>query len=322
MNDTLTLTDPRTGAQAAIDTLGGTVSSLRLPFSGTPLEVLGRYPPELFSGRVLWPFCDRIARGRYTFDGVERRIPGNDLETGDAIHGFLFRRRLAVETHEQVETGAHLILRDDLGPTEEEGYPFSMTVRVTYLLAAGVFQLRIETVNTGDTAAPLTVGWHPYFAVPGDEPAVADTWTLCTTMTHYYPVDDRLIPSGGTEPVDHSPFDFLTPSSVGTHDYDVCLTRQECSRSAAPSATRDLSPAEPPLIQAVLSKGHRSIRIEGSGAFRRLQLFVPPDRGAIAIEPISAPAGAFDQPALGLTVLQPGESAIAAASVQARTAKR
>ena len=60
------------------------------------------------------------------------------------------------------------------------------------------------------------------------------------------------------------------------------------------------------LLRASEEKG-RSLTMDLGGSFRYCQLFVPPNRGSIAVEPLTAATNAFNQPELGLTILEPGE---------------
>jgi galactose mutarotase-like enzyme len=47
--------------------------------------------------------------------------------------------------------------------TSFEGYPFHVTMRVTYCLKESSFNISVHAEVTGDTlSAPFAVGWHPY----------------------------------------------------------------------------------------------------------------------------------------------------------------
>ncbi len=58
---------------------------------------------------------------------------------------------------------------------------------------------------------------------------------------------------------------------------------------------------------ARLTDGHLLLEITQSELFQYTQIYIPPDRGSIAIEPVSAATNAFNVPALGLRVLEPGQ---------------
>ncbi|MDA3951726.1 MAG: hypothetical protein PF508_21145 [Spirochaeta sp.] len=289
----------RSGAAALIDPFcGGAVHRLR--FRGDlphrPMEMLwGDEDPsttpvetELFRGRLLLPFADRIKGGRYTWDGTEYQLPINDREMGDAIHGFLYRTALAETDHTDGDTEASLTLETTI-PTQD-GYPWPLRLRLRYILRDREFVVRMRVVNRGETDAPLSVGWHPYFFVPGTAPgAPVDSAVLHIPADRYFEMDSDLRLTGAQNKVSGTLYDFRTPRAIGTAELDVGLPLR--------GAERDV----------VLAGRRHQLHIQPGGAFQAIQLFIPPRRAAIAVEPISAPAEAFNLPDLGVCRLVPGQ---------------
>ncbi|MFW5796497.1 MAG: aldose 1-epimerase [Alkalispirochaeta sp.] len=350
------------GAAALIDPArGGTVHRLRLcPLSpdtdsavDAPVDILwgdpepARSPVEtdLFRGRPLVPFADRIPGGSYTFQGATCRLPINDTTMGDAIHGFLYRTALAVVdggkgpdvpegarrrrndagggdpvgdlrvigdedepvgdpgvigdedepvgdpgviNHEDDPAGPErsITLEGDIPP--QPGYPWRLGVRLRYILRDTKFVYRIRVTNKSEEVAPITVGWHPYFVAPGlgaGEPI--DVATLHVASGEYLEVDERLRPTGDRRKVDGTAIDYRVARPIGHDEIDIGLAESTRATLAGPTGR---------------------IEIETGGAFAMIQLFVPPTREAIAIEPFSAPGAAFQRPELGLTTLVPGGS--------------
>jgi len=324
------------GAAVLIDPArGGTVHRLRLcpcpthpdgVVTEAPVDVLRGDPEparstvetELFRGRPLVPFADRIPGGAYTFQGVPHQLPLNDATMGDAIHGFLYRQSLDVvadpdgadrrdgsrrgedagvsdpaealrdATGVGVSSGRErsIALSGEIPP--RPGYPWRLGVHLRYILRDTEFVFRIRVTNESAETAPVTLGWHPYFVAPGlgvGEPV--DTAALTVPAAEYLEVDDRLRPTGRRRGVDGTPLDFRSPRPIGHDELDIGLT----------GATR-----------ATLEGPTGRIEIETGGTFSMIQLFVPPTRDAIAIEPFSAPGAAFQYPGLGLTTLAPGRS--------------
>lgn len=250
--------------------------------STTPVET------ELFRGRLLLPFADRIKGGRYTWDGREYQLPINDREMGDAIHGFLYRSALAQTDLTETDTEASLTLETTL--PGQDGYPWPLRLRVRYILRDREFVVRMRVVNLGESDAPLSAGWHPYFFVPGTVPGVpVDTAELLVPADRYFEMDADLRLTGEERDVSRTPYDFRTPRAVGTAELDVGLSLR--------GAERDL----------VLSGRRHRLHVQPGGAFQAVQLFIPPRRAAIAVEPISAPAESFNLPDLGVCRLLPGQ---------------
>ncbi|MCG8477512.1 MAG: aldose 1-epimerase [Spirochaetales bacterium] len=248
--------------------------------------------PGLFRGRVLAPFNDRIADGVYRWRGRQFRLPGNDPDTSDAIHGFLYRRTLRRSAISVISNGASettLELCGALPGEEESGYPFLLAASVVYTLRASEFVLTVRLTNLGEEEAPISVGWHPYFrlAAAGCEP---DEYRVTVPAERFVEVDAHLLPTGRTPPVAGTPFDFRSPTMVGGRVLDI----------AFPLA------GDRPTVS--VAGGERIVHMTMEGAFRMAQMFVPADRDSVAIEPVSAPANVFNRPELGVIALAAGES--------------
>ncbi|MFO8042784.1 MAG: hypothetical protein R6U25_06265 [Alkalispirochaeta sp.] len=289
----ITIQEP-TGSAAEIDPVcGGTVRTIRLPqevlYDPEPPHVRG-CDTTLFAGRLLLPFADRIAGGRYRWRGTEYTLPLNDRELGDAIHGFLYHQPLEVvsQSSDRLTLGCELPARS--------GYPWALQVTVTYRVAPETFFLSVEVLNRGDSSAPLTVGWHPYFdAGPGA--------TVQIAASRYIEADERLRLTGRRPPVEGSDFDFRRGRAIGAENLDVALELDQDAQS----------PVE-------LTTATHRVQLTPAGMFTRVQLFTPPGGRGIALEPVSAPGEAFNDPSLGVTELAPGASV--AGSVVVRSAAR
>lgn len=111
-------------------------------------------------GQVLAPWPNRLAGGRYEWDGEELQLPVNEVSTGSAIHGLV---RWA--NWRAIEQGtARVLLEHVLHP--QPGYPFSLRLRVEYQLAEAGLTVRTEAENVGDRDCPFGVGHHPYVLAP------------------------------------------------------------------------------------------------------------------------------------------------------------
>ena len=111
-------------------------------------------------GQVLAPWPNRLAGGRYEWDGEELQLPVNEVSTGSAIHGLVrWASWRAVEREH-----ARVVLEHVLHP--QPGYPFALRLRVDYRLAKTGLTVRTEAENLGARAAPFGVGHHPYVLAP------------------------------------------------------------------------------------------------------------------------------------------------------------
>lgn len=287
----LKLESPATGEYVLIlPAQGGAIHQIALCADGElPQQILDCDAPEeislnpWFRGRVLFPFDDRVQAGRYSFDGEVYQLPINDPEGQDALHGFLYAQKLEIVLSEATQERATAVLEGEVAT--EPGYPFHLHIRLQYTLHSKGFQLDLMTGNRGTAAAPFSVGWHPYFRLPAGN---ADLLKLVIPAERYIETDEKLIPSGRLLPVEGSRLDFRRPSAIGARQLDHGFVN--------------------PAGYMECSDENMKIRIEQSPLFAYSQVFVPPARSSVALEPISAATDAFNKPELGLRVLPPGES--------------
>jgi aldose 1-epimerase len=111
-------------------------------------------------GQVLAPWPNRLADGRYDWDGEELQLPLTEVSTGSAIHGLVrWASWRCVERDE-----ARVALEHVLHP--QPGYPFTLRLRVEYRLDEHGLTVRTEAENAGARAAPFGCGHHPYVLAP------------------------------------------------------------------------------------------------------------------------------------------------------------
>ncbi len=284
---------------------GGMVHALSLvPGGGVemdpkPLAVLaGDSPKELntnpwFRGRILFPFNDRIAGGRYTFDGKKYQLEINDPEQGDAIHGFLHRLPMKMVSRFASPDKNHLTLYAII--PHVAGYPFSPELLVKYELQASSFQMDFTVKNSTDESIPFSLGWHPCFTLPTPDGTI-DSLLLRIDADGFVQVDERLIPTGEVVSVEGSMYDYREGKTIGATSLDTAFVMNQG--------------------KTCLSNGQYTLIIQQSrDLFGYMQVFTHPDRGFIALEPVSAAANAFNMPDFGLRILQPGEQVTGSFSV-------
>lgn len=166
--------------------------------------------PPASNGAVLVPWPNRLADGRYTWDGVEYQVPISEPQRRTALHGLVCWERWDIDQHDD----ASATLRLDTVPVP--GYPFPLQVAVRYALdGAGGLEITVITTATGSAAAPYGVGFHPWLS-PG--PGSLDDAELQLDVGAWVPTDDRLLPTGAAEvPED---FDFRSPRVLRATDLD------------------------------------------------------------------------------------------------------
>ncbi|TFD22152.1 aldose 1-epimerase family protein [Cryobacterium sp. TMS1-13-1] len=247
--------------------------------------------PPMAAGIVLVPWPNRIRDGQWTQNGIKRQLALTEPTRQNAIHGllrFAAYRELSRQS-DSVTLGATIF--------PQSGYPFHLETEVTYALTADGLNVTHRLQNVGAEPAPVAVGAHPYLKI-GDVPT-GELVVRVDAATHL-DVDDRLNPTGET-PVDDTRFDLRAGIAVGDLDLD------DGFGGVGSAGEHTLTAAD-----------GRRVTLWGDENMRYVQVFTPrifpvstagaePIRGqAIAIEPMTAPADAFNSGA-GLHWLEPGE---------------
>jgi aldose 1-epimerase len=249
-------------------------------------ELLDGYPAdELASsgrGQLLLPWPNRIRDGVYRLDGREHRLPLNEPERGNAIHGLVRWSSWTVADR----AGERIVLEHVLHP--QPGYPFTLELRVEYALTDDGLSVRTTARNAGAESCPYGAGSHPYLAV-----AAVDDAVLRLPARTVLESDERGIPVSSA-PVDGE-LDFRSPRSVGRVQLDHCFT--------------DLERGPDGLARVELDE--TTLWVDESYPY--LMVFTGdalPDaerRRSIAVEPMSCAPNAFAT-GDGLVVLEPGET--------------
>ncbi|MGI8761125.1 MAG: aldose 1-epimerase family protein [Jatrophihabitantaceae bacterium] len=182
-------------------------------------DVLQPYPVDAMCdgahGAPLIPWPNRLADGRYSFEGEDYQVGLSEPEKHNAIHGFLrWRPWQAVEQSED-----RITMAATLFPLQ--GYPFTLDVRVDYRLDASGLTVGTTATNAGDRPCPYGCGQHPYLS-PGS--GLVDECTLhLEAGTRIVTDPERELPTG-TESVEGTPYDFRSPRQLGDLQIDYAFT--------------------------------------------------------------------------------------------------
>ena len=281
------LDDAEHGPSARITQVGAALRALRVG----GVELIPPYPDDAptpaASGVVLVPWPNRIRDGVWTQDGQTRRLAITEPALNNASHGLL---RFAAYQPVELESG-RITLEADVYP--QTGYPFHLSTRVTYELTASGIEVTHRIVNAGALAAPVALGTHPYLMIGG---VPTRDLVLTSSGTNRLVVDEQLVP------VDEVPVGPSSDLRRGRRLGDVTLD------TAYTGLTRD---ADDRVRHRLTAPDGRSLVLWQGPGFDYAQIFTtdryPGQSLAVAIEPMTAPANAFNS-GRGLRWLEPGES--------------
>jgi aldose 1-epimerase len=229
-------------------------------------------------GQVLAPWPNRLADGRYSFQGEEAQAPLDEPQLSNAIHGLV--RWLPWQLISSSKHAA--VLGCVLHP--QPGYPWRLGLQVEYRLGDDGLTVTTEATNLGEKTAPFGLGFHPYVTV--GTPTV-DTAALRVPGRRRLLTNQQALPTGDTA-VAGSEFDFTAGRPIGSMKLDNCyadLVRDGDGRASAQLEHPD---------------GSRRVRVWLDRAFGYLMAFTgdtvkPAERRrrSIALEPMTCPPDAF-----------------------------
>jgi len=217
----VTLTN-KAGISATIIAYGATLQSLMMPDrNGKRADVMLGYDsiddylrtPQYF-GATVGRFANRIARGRFTLDGRDYRVPVNNGK--NSLHGGTVGFDKVLWSVVSVKSGptASVTLRY-VSKDGDQGYPGTMTVDATYSLDEKN-ALSIEYTATTDASTLANITNHAYWNLSGEGSANGAMGLMVTIPANsYLPTDDGAIPTGEIRPVAGTAFDFRVPHAVG-----------------------------------------------------------------------------------------------------------
>jgi aldose 1-epimerase len=157
-------------------------------------------------GAPLIPWPNRLADGRYSFDGTEHQVALTEPDKHNAIHGFLLWRQWE-PTDEHVDG---ITMKATLLPLQ--GFPFALQVEVAYQLGSDGLSVTTTATNIGDVPAPFGSGHHPYLS-PGAG-LIDDCELHLEAETRIVTDSKRQLPVG-REPVTGTDYDFRKGKAVG-----------------------------------------------------------------------------------------------------------
>jgi aldose 1-epimerase len=222
----------------------------------------------------LVPFSNRVGHAQLQWQGTDRPLIKNFDPEPHAIHGVGWERPWAVL--ESSDTFAMLSYEHKA----DAAWPFDFDTSQVFKLGAGALEMTLSVTNQSQQAAPVGLGWHPYFAKRAGS-------KLHFNATGRWEMGADKLPTH-------------REANAGLDVDPNHLTVDHCFDGWSGAVT---------LQDALL-------RTRITSSLNRLVVFTTPQRGDIAIEPVSHVNNALHMMAasgasaaeLGVVVLQPGET--------------
>lgn len=209
------------GMVVSLTNYGAAITALQVPDrNGTTKDVVLGYDSadkyinavnRPYFGCIAGRYCNRIAQGRFTIDGVEYELGKNNDE--HHLHGGFMGFDKVVWTAKPV--GQNSVEFGYLAKDGEEGYPGNLDVKVTYSLN-DQNELKMDFQATTDKPTHVNLTNHAYFNLAGEGSPTINDHLLTINANTFTPVDSGLIPTGEVRDVEGTPFDFRDAKPIGS----------------------------------------------------------------------------------------------------------
>ena len=276
---------------------GGALNSLIIKTRNNTLEnIIDGYTEanephstgEFYKGVFLFPFPNRLKNGKWKNGHQELSFPINEPARNNALHGFLYNKKFEVMNHTSgVEFASlHLRFKPMLKP---EYYPFDYQIDIEYILTeTDGLTIKTRVQNRGNENLPFGLGWHPNFKTG------SEINSLIMNVSHVkaLEVDGQMIPNGNK--ISYRLFE--NPQTIGEANLDTGFEIQKSETFKI-----QLFDPEKKLKFYIWQKA-------GSDGYGYVQIYTPPHRNSIAIEPMTSRANALQDKDGGLQILAPGNA--------------
>jgi aldose 1-epimerase len=279
------------GHRATIVEVGGGIRELER--DGRP--ILDPYPVDRICdgahGAPLIPWPNRLANGRYEFDGEDFELPLTEPGKRNAIHGLMRWRPWTAAEHE----AARVVMAARLHP--QPGYPFELDLKIAYELGEEGLTVTTTARNLGERPCPFGHGQHPYLS-PGA--GLVDACALrVDAETRVLTDPERQLPTG-REPVAGTELDFRAARRLGDLRVDDPFT--DLIRDVDRRARIRLTGPDDVTAELWVDEGYRFLEVYSGDTLH-------PDRArrGLGAEPMTCGPNAF---ATGedVVAIDPGES--------------
>jgi len=173
----------------------------------------GTITGDISYGSIIGRYANRIAKGKFTLDGVEYNTPINNAP--NTLHSGPKGWHSVVWNTEVIKDSKLPAVRFTyVSPDMEEGFPGTMNAEVVYTWT-DKNEIIMDYKCTTDKKSVLNMTNHAYFNLHGAGNGDILDHELVIKASAFTPVDSVMIPTGEIRPVEGTPLDFRTPHKIG-----------------------------------------------------------------------------------------------------------
>lgn len=208
------------GMEAAFTNYGGRLVSLLVPDrNGKMTNVVVGFnsvegyekSTEPYFGATIGRYGNRIAKGQFTLNGKKYQLSVNNGV--NTLHGGKKGFQYVVWDADKLNDST--LELSYLSKDMEEGFPGNLKVKVTYSLTAeNGLKCQYEATTDKETVVNLTN--HAFFNLNGEGSGTILNHKVQIYADKYTPIDSGFIPLGPLAVVKGTPFDFTSPTTIGS----------------------------------------------------------------------------------------------------------
>jgi aldose 1-epimerase len=271
-----------------------------------------------YFGATIGRFGNRIRSGKFSLDGKSHTLATNNAPANipchlhGGINGFDKVLWTGVQSRDSV-TFTYL------SPHGDEGYPGTLSIRITYTLTADN-DLIWQAVATTDAPTILNLVHHSYWNLSGDPTRTILDHLVELHADSFLPTDAGMIPTGEIAPVVGTPMDFNTATPIGQRidadfqplhlasGYDHCWLIRGAPGTLRPAA-RVTCPHSGRVLEILTDQPGLHLYTGNfiNGTFLGKNGVFYPRRSGLCLETEGYP-DAPNQPSFPSCILRPGET--------------
>lgn len=227
-----------------------------------------------YKSSILFPFPNRIKDGNYSISDTSYNLKINEKALNNALHGIVYDKHFSIVSTASINENANIVLSYSFDGSLP-GFPFPFELTLRYQISeTGNVELDFQVKNTGETPFPMGMGWHPYF--------ISNKQEECKFS---FPSKDHFRCDKRNIPVETVPTNLPASFVMQDKELDDAYSLDKAS------------------CYVETGKYQLELDFDYSGP-AYLQLYTPPHKKSIAIEPMTCVANSFNNK-IGLKYLSP-----------------
>lgn len=217
-----------------------------------------------YKSALLFPFPNRTNNGTYHFNNQNYELDCNETALNNALHGHIYNKNFKFTNSNTVNNEAILTFEYS-NKKFDSGFPFSYKIAITYVFSNNNLQIIWNIFNTGNNSFPFGLGWHPYFKTNNLKEA-----SLHFNAETQYKLNEKMIPEKEIK-LNHE-----SPIIINKSHFDDCFILNDTNVTFK---TKDYQ------LDLKFNTGQKP---------PFLQIYSPPNRQSLAIEPMTCAPDCFN----------------------------